>query len=270
MKAQYYVHPRENVREGPYDLLAMMRRIKNQKITADTLISTETMDVPTQASRLSDLALFFDTGKDYDVDAVQRPKGGFFPVMLRSGWRFISNNQGMCVFAGTIVLLTFLFGIPLYNVSGLGASVMVSSMIYFTMQSIFMICTLRLNRGQHINLEFVQLVIMNNMGFLFMSSCVLAVVFWAGMLCLLLPGIVILSVYIFVPFLIADRGYSVIEAMEASRMLMRRKHSLYFIPVIGLVGLHITACLTVLLIPLTLPLMAAPIAELYDELSYKS
>lgn len=268
MKPHFYIHSDGN-REGPNDLLTMMRRIKNGKVSAGTMVSTDTMDVPMPASRLQDLAMFFDSGEKDDKSGAGERSRRSFSQFFDVGWRFISGNQNMSVFGGAIVLLTFLLGLPLYDIGGIGVAIMISSLVFFILQSIYMISALRLNRGQHINADFIQSAILANSVPLVLGSCILGVLFWVGVAFLIVPGVIMLSVYAFMPFLISDRGFSVIEAMEASRMLIARDKSAYFPTMIGLVGLHLLSCATVVLIPLTLPILAGALSELYDELSHK-
>lgn len=268
MKAQFFIH-QNGSKQGPHDLLMMMRRIKNGKITADTLISTDAMDVAMPASRLQDLSMFFDSIEPTEKTVTTSRERRSFLQIFMFGWRFISTNQNMSVFGGAMVLLTFLLALPLYDVGGVGIAIMLSSLLFFFLQSVYMISALRLNRGQHINADFIQSAILSNLLQLILGSCIIGVLFWVGLAFMIIPGVVMLSVYAFMPFLISDRGFSVIEAMEASRLLIARNKSAYFTTVIALVAMHLVSCATVIFIPLTLPILAGALAELYDELSHK-
>jgi uncharacterized membrane protein len=139
--------------------------------------------------------------------------------------------------------------------------------VYFCLQSIYLACTLRLYRGQPLSSQFFNQMLLPISLKLIFASVLFGVMAFGGTLLVVLPGIAVLALYSFMPFLLLDRRGSIIQAMNHSRVLLTSNNAHGLAPALGLCFMYVCGMALIALVPLVLPLYAAAMAELYEELS---
>jgi hypothetical protein len=98
-----------------------------------------------------------------------------------------------------------------------------------------------------------------------LAAIVLAVPIILGMILLIAPGLLILSIYIFTPILIMERGCSFWVAMEKSRMKTMNMGANNFGALFALVVVNFFAGLLLLPLLISLPVTMASISEIFDR-----
>jgi hypothetical protein len=261
----YIVH--DGRREGPYPLVAMMRKIRSGRVMPSTAIQAEGEESMHPAIEIASLSEFFkpEAGvtEHWQPDRLQSPR-----ALFAEGWKFLTMHQYTAVFAGSTVLVTFLIARPLFTYYGALAGVVFTYLIFALCQALFAVCVLRLNRGQYLATEFFMEALVPLLAPLFVVVWLVSLLALTGFVFIIIPGLAVLALYAFVPFLIIDRRCDIVEVMAQSRRLAISGGARRFVLIMMLQGLTIVSAVLVLPLPVVLPVTTCALAVLYDELSY--
>lgn len=269
MATHYYIDT-ENGKDGPHDLVTIMRRIRAQKISATTGIYLNDADEPIAASQLTDTNIFFS--KEEMNSAEIKPKhikidGLKLKNLLKDGWRFTAENSIMTVFAGGVMLITLLVGAGLIGVLGIMLGGMLTWLMHFMMFYVFQVSCLRLFCGQRFSAKYLNETFFPNLSLLLSSSIIIGLMLYGGFILLLIPGLIVAMYYVFVPFFIIDRQFTLIEAMHASRLLALKHNGRYQLSLAAIILLYVLCYVLIIPAPVLFPILAAAQAKLYEDLS---
>lgn len=267
----YYIDTNGS-KEGPYDLVTVMRRIRARKIGPDTLIYIDEATTPQPASQITDVALFFtrDEPEPTNTDQLRKRRSSEVPglsALVAEGWRFTMEHNVMTVYAGALLLVCLLLGAGLVNMLGNFVGGMITWLIFVELHNFYIVFLLRTYRGQTMSSDFVNHQLGPIITKLAIGSLMLAFMMVGGLVFFVIPCFIVSVLYIFVPFLLLDHNFSSIEAMQASRMLLQKRDWRYFGMVSLLVLFHFVCLMLIIPIPLTLPIYAVAISELYEKIS---
>lgn len=264
MAQQYYID-NYGTKDGPHDLLTIMRRIRAKKISADTGIYIDEASETIPAGQISEIALFFSKSQQ-EAAKVDQVKVSMRDV-LRESWRFTYDHNIMTVFAGGMVLLAILLGAALVSSMGPAIGGMLTWIVFVQLHYVFFVCSLRVYRMQPFSVDFMNRQFAPVLPMLLFAGIVNALMMVGGFLLLVIPSVVVAVYYIFVPFFIYDRRMSLIEAMVASRLLVQKHNQRYQKTFELLVLMHIGSLILIFPTPVTLPMFGITLARIYEELS---
>ena len=265
MVQQYFIDVGGN-KDGPHDLLTIMRRIRSQRIGPSTLIFSDSSNESVRADHIPDIAMFFSHDNVKDNNSAIVPSVTLKGI-VRDSLRFTFDNNIMTVYAGAMVLLAILLAAGLTEALGTVIGGMAALMVLVILHYIFFIFTLRVYRLQPFSADFINKHFAPVLPVLCFSGVVLALMYMGAFLLLVWPAIILASYYAFVPFFIYDRRMNTVEAMVASRLLVQ-KGAWGYKRIIGLlIMMHLGALILIFPIPLTLPMFAASLARIYEELA---
>jgi hypothetical protein len=265
MSKHYYIDA-SGTKDGPYDILTIMRRIRSSKISPETRFFVDDSQESIPATQIHDIAIFFSQNTPDMAAKINLPNVTLMNV-LRDGLRFTFDNNIMTVYAGAMVLVAILLGSALISVMGTSLGGMLSWIVFVIMHYLFFIFSLRTYRMQPFSIDFMNRQLAPILPMLFFSGIVLALMMFGGFLLLIIPALVVAVYYIFVPFFVYDRKMSLIEAMVASRLLVQKHDRKYQKIIEVLVIMHACALVLIFPIPVTMPMFAASLAKIYEDLS---
>jgi hypothetical protein len=273
---------------GPYDLVALIRKIRNGTLTQTMLIQlSETADAK-PAGEWAQLSEFFDEIKDEPAHHGQHHllKDHNIVGTLQNGLRFLQRNQVTTIFSGILVFAIILMTIGVFFLlppSLHMAGFVVSFVVTYFFITCYQLSVLRMARGQPVDAAYLRSRIMPAFKSLALASLLISLVAIiglvmlvssanlvssiAGLLLFALPGLFMLTIYAFVPLLILDQGYGLWEAMELSRKKVfecgpENAGIIFGLFVINFIG----GLLALLPLTVTLPITMGPLAEIYDEI----
>jgi hypothetical protein len=266
MSSHYYIDAGGG-KDGPHDLVTIMRRIRASKIGPDTLIYAGDADRSVAASEIRDIAIFFSREQVDASTAKAALPAVTLTGVLRDALRFTFDNNIMTVYAGAMLLLAVMLASGL--VTGMGATLggMLSWIVFVILHYMFFIFTLRIYRMQPFSIDFMNSQLAPVLPVLFFSAMVLAIMMIGGFMLLIIPAVLVAVYYAFVPFFIYDRRLSLLEAMVASRLVVQKHNRRYRRIIMLLVMMHAGALILIFPIPVTMPMFAASLARIYEELS---
>lgn len=265
MSYYYYINS-ENKKDGPHDLVTIMRRIRSGAILPETLFYQGEDLVP--AYNIEDISgLFNHTVGDIRHELATSVKISITQT-LRRGWQFTTEHQGMSVFAGGILLLASLFGILVHEMlrnvlSGITASLM----LFLLLQSCFLAISLRLYRGQKTDINFIEHSFSPLVGKLAFISVLSAFIIILGLALFLIPGVAAMLIVIWMPMLILDYDSSVGKTISAILSLFKKLDNISLIKLGSLILFYIAGLVLIFPIPLIMPILAGSMCSIYEELA---
>ena len=257
-------------KEGPFDLLAMIRKIRSGAIDQDTLLMIDGQDEIQPAIEIPKLQDIFLEKEESDANAQNLSlRKQSLSSSLRSGWMFYQSNQISTVYTGvfilSLILATSFFHFITSGIFRVPGYMMATIAGFFGL-SIYMFLILRMNRGQPTDINYIKQITLEYVKPLLISSCCIAIMASVGFL-LIIPGLFIFSIYIFTPLLIVDHKMEFWDAMETSRKLVMgsgidNMGIIFALVVINFIG----GLLIFLPLLFTLPVTMSALCDMYDEL----
>lgn len=293
MSYEYYII-QETGNQGPYDMVALVIKIRNGSLTGDMTIQRSDKPEQRPAQNWDELREFF-APKD-EAEAVSKtdhaPKHLYKRKLslldsLKSGINFLQMNQVSTLFSGSLILLVLLGAVGISFLVPPELRVpcyMAGFVLLHFLLSCYMLLILRMTRGQPMNLPYFTKRIKSRffklircsllasfptiVGFIlfmrFEESLTVSII---GLLIIIIPGIYTMTIYSFAPLLTMDKDYSVWDAMENSRSAILKGGSENFGVYFSLNAINLIGALFMLLpMAVTLPVTMSALGELYDEL----
>ncbi len=264
MPEQFYIC-REGAREGPFDLLAMLRKIRGGMLPPSSLIARSEHEPPVAAAEIPALMHFFQEVRREQQEQSAPSLKKALTHQIENAVQMVMAEPGLCAIAGGIVLVTFMVSFIFYTVlGGIGAFVSGCFTLFF-LQNLFIAVTLRLNRGQRLSASYLQATLTPALGALTLGSLLMAPVVAAGLALFAIPGLFIMSLLSFFPLAAVDRGLGTLPALRASILQVRsattRQRRVLFI----MHCFYLCSAALILPIPFLLPVYAVVLADLYDH-----
>ncbi len=285
MTQDYYILSGKQ-RKGPYDLVMLVRKMRNGSLTSATMVQLGE-DPAKPAAEWPGLKDFFNEKKDESTesaDATKHRQRHLIPT-LQSGWRFLQRNHISTVLAAVYILTIIVMasmvhmGLPPYM--HITAYLIVFIFSNFLL-SFYLLALLRMVRGQPVDIGYIFSKIGPVSRPLLTSSTLVSCPAIAGLVLLVIsstwmfslvglfivaiPGLFILALYSFTPLVIIDQGYDFWDAMEMSRKTVLKGGLetlgvIFALFVINFLG----GLLAILPMAITLPITMGALTEIYDE-----
>lgn len=284
MESYYIIE--NNIHHGPFDMVAMMKKIRMGNVLPDTsLCNSKDPDTVFQANQIPQFASYFDelAENDYSNPFDEVLKFSTKQSII-DGWQFILDNQLSVAFAGVLLICGVILNI-IFAPAGIIGSI-ISSALLFVLFTCYLIYLQRINRGQVFDGAYIVSKIKPNIlsvltcgfiiffpiglgvGLLMEDNNLLSLI---GVTIMVIFGIPMLSLFIFAPMLIVDRNISFIDALSISLKACKNKtKGDIFTIIFTLMFLNYIGAM-VFLIPLlfTMPITLSAICNIYDEILYQ-
>jgi GYF domain 2 len=280
---RFYVK-NDTAQDGPFDLLMMVRKIRNGTVTATALVLEERDAEAVPAAEHPELIGFF---REIELEGLRvespqsAPALGFSSAFKR-GVRFLIAHQFSAVYGvaplGCALLLFMILSAILPDFASPLSALLAWIFLQFAL-GILLFVFLRMHRGQTLDITSLTPFIRHNLTPLIFCAALVGV-FSAiggllfvvpGMLSLVLtvPGVIVLAFYSFAPLLIIEKNYHFWEAMESSRKTVLAQGRPLFEVVFGFALINVLAgCLYGLPLALALPVTFGALAEIFDEIEF--
>ncbi len=266
MSAEYFVM-NDGVREGPLDLLTIMRRVRAGKITASTEIYIGNSEFPERADQIDEINPFFVRLLEGPANARATPKKANLMELLRTGWLFTVEHNILTVYAGGMLLLVLMLTLALVSHAGITAGLFISWLFFMILHNLYFVFALRFFRGQTFGEDFINLQLAPALLPIFLSTLIFASLIAAGIFMLIVPGVLAAAFFIFVPLILLDKHISVPAAFKASFAMVRKAGMHHILILCILLALHLLCFAFIMPVPLTLPIFVAALCDMYEKLS---
>ncbi len=266
MQYYYYINSKGK-KDGPHDLVTIMRRIRTGIIVPDTMVyQKEEEFVP--AYSLDDLSPFFNR----PIEDIRQELSGnvrlSFSSVLEKGWSFTQEHQSLPVFAGAILLLSALFGVLINEIThNIYSGVTAGWIMFLLLQNCFFAVSLRLYRGQKSDFDFIEHTLVPILGKVAFVSVIFSFLIIIGLLLLIIPSIIIMIICAYMPMLILDYDYSVTKTIRIILSVLGKLNFISMFKLGLLTLLYMVSIALIIPIPIIMPIIAGGLCSVYEDLS---
>lgn len=260
--------------EGPFDLVSMVRKIRNGMITPEQLVLEEQDEKAVPASEHPQLKSFF---REIELltaqsDTAHSTSTLSFSSSFKKGWKFLVGHQFSAIYSAGIigmclaVAVLFNLILPDFMSSLTWLLIWIANQFFL---GILLFLFVRCHRGQPYDPHSIYISAQRYFVPLIFCATLTGVFSGLGMILLIIPGLVMLALYCFAPLLIIDQNYDFWDAMETSRKTVLAHGRPLFEVVFGFALINFLAgALFLLPLAITLPITYGALAELYDEIKF--
>ena len=266
---QYYYINNHNKKDGPHDLVTMMRRIRSGAVVPDTLIYKEHDAEAAPAFSINELSPFFNNPvEDVRTELESSPEISSIIKIFKKGWRFTLEHQGMSVFAGGILLISWMFGMLANGIlHNTASSIMASWIMFLFLQSCFFAVAIRLYRGQKTDMAFLEYTLAPVIGKISFAAVLFSFAIITALPVFIFPGVIAMLTITYIPMFILDYNYSVKQTITSIYSLLGRMEKSAFAKLCFITFCYMIGIALIIPIPIVMPIMAGCLCSIYEELS---
>jgi hypothetical protein len=271
MHHTYYI-VQNNEREGPYDLLSMIRKIKNGRISRRSMVAVDAYEDPKEAEHYPQLLeVIEDQEKLSDQSTPDIDKGITIFSAFRNGWEMFQMNQVTALITGLFAMIA-LFGIMFLSVIPSAALQGALSAVWgYFVFNMYLIVLSRKARMQLIHNDFYTWLLRRSKPiFLFsllgsivpgvLPALLYGVIGKPAVFLVFVPGLLVVTYLLFVPLVIVDQNVGIKEALAINARKMKEAGIDFYSVIFGLVAVNIIP-----LFPVTMPVSLGAACDSYDR-----
>jgi hypothetical protein len=262
---RYYIIEAGNA-DGPWDAISIIKKIRNHKIHPATMIAVDDEDEePQPAHSIDEFVSIFDELENYkQADTQLEPSKHSLTEVLANAWSNLTKYSEVIMQTSLFLLASVLSFTSFATILGNTVGAAITSVFVFFFMFVLHAFILRASRGLQGNARETLSAVERNFVPLLTFAALHMLLAGIGLSLFIIPGILVLSLFCFVPLLIVDKNEGVVAAMIKSYQAVRGNKSILKIVIVTQIVFVLTAP-TVILLFLVLPLIQLMIAELYDE-----
>ncbi len=262
--SEYYIHDDAHGRDGPFDIPALLVKIRSGKLHMDTLISDSSGDIRPAYNWANVRPLLQESTIRYEAITRSYSAGQHFKRALKTGWGFLGQHMGFSAFSGLAILFSFGFGAILGQLLTWQAGLIVGFMLSLIFQQLIMTLIICAYHDKPLNHRFFQNYLLPCIPTALITAGSIAVFAVFGLVLGILPGVILLSLCAFSPFIILNKKINALDSIRQSVSLTSNSGE-RFGAIFGLNALNTLGLLLVFPLPITIPLIGAALVDLYEE-----
>jgi|GEM_PF-6070081 len=265
----------DGIAKGPFDSIAIVRRIKNGKLTLESLVvASDSDDKPTKAKDIPELQAIIN---EYEEDKKNNSSASYEATrstseILKDGFEFFKSKPDIAIGACIILILCVICYFVTQKLAGSYATFITSVLGYFLI-NIYCKYILQIKRGQHFNSAQIGNVISNSglqallFGLVFSIFALLKAILGLEIgLISLLVTVIILPVFILALFTYSDLHYSFSKGLNTSKRYVKSCGIDAYANLLVLVVLNLFGALLLGVgMVITLPITVSALTGIYEE-----
>lgn len=266
MTQELYYIQHEDRREGPLDMLALMRKIRAGKIDGNTPITTDYQHEAYPLSAYPSLEHLLTTAPQHSEarDNFLRAEA-LFARGFMSGARLINRHLHLCVISGLFVLLLLLLATLAGSVTSFLGGYLIWLLCALTLLPSLQLLSMRLFRGHYSGMAVVRNYLEAALPHMLLMGILLALCVMAGTALFLLPGIIILTLTSYAVPLAAEGNRSAVQCLLHSARMVLKGGVEHAGALFGFATINLLSALCIIPLPVLWPLMAGAIADCYED-----
>lgn len=271
----------ENQQDGPYDLMGIIRKIRNGSITEDTLLAPSAFEEALPANQYPQLSDVFEEKKHRDADAANFSASPIYQrdlmSYLHSGIDLLRGNMAVSIYTAVFVVLWLVVAMMLtVNFSPIPMTIGIIAM-YFIFGG-YLYGLIRYVRGNPVDPAAIlsrmmdtavpMLVVSGVVAGLMLPVILITRYFIEGaMLTIGLPIVLscllfIMTFLAFTPMLILDKNKDFWDALSGSKKVIMQNNGQKLGIVFACLAINF---LLLPLLPLTLPITMGALVDMFEE-----
>lgn len=273
----YYI-PSGDAQTGPFDLIAMLKKIRNGSVTPETPVIVDGGEAR-PAGSLDELRdVFLEISGAAQGEAIAGGASAYSDLDLKrallSGFGFMQANMLTVTYGGLTLILILMLAVLFAFIPLLG--VILAFTGGYVIYAGYTFYILKMTRGQHVNAEIIVRRVKHNLVSLAAAGVVALIAFSAAVslaisvlswfMLLAIPGLFVFTLFCFTPFLVMDQNMPFGEALKRSKDCVLGSDLDDFGVLFALTVINFAAGMAMLFpLAVSLPLTTAALAEIYDE-----
>lgn len=257
-----------NVQDGPFDLVTMIRKIRNKEISRETLVLEEKDSYAVAAYEHPRLQSFYEEMKEDFVEEGLEPyfTGNGFVYALQKGWSFFQHYPNCVLFSSGFLFVVLLMGALFSGLLPDFLGIFLGWTVFHFLNGAVLLAMKQLNTHHRVDFQSITTRYLGHLKPLLLYSITIAFLSAIGGIFLVIPALFLLTLYIFAPLLILEENYSFWDAMETSKQTVIQHGRKLFEILFGLTVVNFVAALFFLLpLAITIPITYIVIIDLYDK-----
>lgn len=275
MVTEYYVE-HGPIFDGPYDLMAMIRKVRNGSVHEHTQVRVGNSGVSKSARDYPELKELFDSQHEVESrTSIAAPRRASFSSLLHSGMDFLRHNHTAALFSGVWMIFWLVVAMIFMGGGSLGG-IWLGIFINYLLFTMFFCGILHLVRGNPLGLGNILKSMVARTKVLLPATLIISGLMMPGVLVvhrlgdgvypitmplLFLVTLLVFTFTLFVPLMVVEKGQGLKASFALSFRLIKGKGET--------LGIHfaLVALNFVLLpiMPITLPITMGALAEDFDE-----
>lgn len=245
-------------------MITIMRRIRSGTITPETMVCVGEELV--QAHKISELSQLFNHPMENIRGELNEKYTISIDAILKKGWIFTSENQNLPVFAGTILLMTFIAGALTNEIMhSIASGLMAGWIVFMFLQSAFMAVSLRAYRGQKVDSQFIEQSLIPVLAKFSLLSVLFAFLVIILLPLLIIPSTIALLVYCYMTMFLLDYNSGIIKAASSAFSLLRNLGISALLQLCFLAFFYIVCIALIFPIPIIMPILAGALCSIYED-----
>lgn len=275
----YYYILHEDTKIGPYDLVSMIHRIRQNLLSPESqiMVMGKEDEPPITAAEIPELAEVFNEERS-EVQPDQATEHSFLLVpVIRQCWNLMIDNPMVLYFAGVILLLCGLLMLLASRIPVLG--VVIGAAVTGILFAAYALIVQRVHRAQAIDYDGIFQKIRSHIKPVTLGGLLTILPPAAGImlmndentilmvlgLLVALGGLLSFTAFAFLPFLIMNRNMALGDAIQTCISVMKQNENT-FATLLGLAVLNFVGALLILPLFITVPLWFMAVSYTYEEL----
>ncbi|MBY0355596.1 MAG: DUF4339 domain-containing protein [Rickettsiales bacterium] len=273
MSEEYFIS-RNGIVDGPFDLLSMIRKIKNGRVTPETMVAPDSSTAAVPAAKIQLLHEIL-TEHEIAIQDSTKDVGAGFTLFgaLRNGWEGFQINPNTALVTGLFAAI-ILFGVTIISLSVQGVLQGVLCSVWsFYIFNFYLVSLSRKSRMQLLHGDFYGWLVKKKwqslLGAALISSLIPGIIPAllypllgnVAIALIFIPGALSIAYFMFLPLVIVDRGIGLREALSINAHHLKSAGLDFYTVIFGLVATNII----IPLFPVTLPITLSAACDMYDK-----
>ncbi len=265
---QFYVKYGD-VQDGPFDLVTMIRKIRNKELSQDVLVMEANDSHAVAARQHPKLQSFFEELENGNLKNDMMPSSDRGVAgLLRNALLLFQHNPNLAIYSSWVIFITLLFGLLVGMLASDTIAIFMSWWCFNFLNGAMLLVAKQVESGDSISVKSIIVKYMANLRAILAYSVMISLLSVVGGLFLLIPGLIVITLTIFAPLLILEEGYGCWQAMQASKNYLLRHDRKMAEMVFILVAVNFVAGAAFLLpLAMVMPITYAAIIEIYQKLA---
>lgn len=276
MSHEYYIK-NGNALEGPFDLVMMTRKIRNNQLSQESYVQTDKYGSAVPAREISELLEVFHAGVSNTAYAQTNYDSYTLKQLFDFGWNLLSKNVNVGIMAGAVIVLPSVIAAATTSLLPLFSAI-VTPVLFACGTCLMSILLLRVVRKQLVTPEIASENFQLHWKFiveygLFVGLCSAGIFITLAALInpfiallILLPGSLVILASIFAPFVRYDNpDMDTKSALKDSWNLVKTLPHDTQISLCIMILAHLALGMLILPLFLSLPILYSAAAEIYEH-----
>ena len=265
-------------KDGPFDLLGIIRKIRNGTLQKHHLVSIEDKDALPAYQHNALYEIFIEQDNvERELSAAEVTQNVSFGGLLKAGFSILKEDQTAAILTGSFMLFLFFIVGGGIMVLPLALRSLLIPVLSYLLFSVCIVAMLRISRVQLLSFRYFVDIFKHHLVPLLIVSLPVALIAFTipwmlaniigkgAWVLTLIAGVPLMAYTFYVPLLLSDRELSLGAALRLNHKLMKSLGIEFYFLVLGLLMINVLAVILIIVPLVLLPATLLALMILYDR-----